>query len=432
MIDGDAKKLLEPFEPSAEDPWDRAKAAHLLRRGGFGGTALEIDAALKAGPEGAVHALAEGDECDAYRDTLALGDVIVASNDLESLQAWWLLRCVRAGRPLREKIALFWHGHFATSLAKVERARLMLRQNRLFLERGLGPFEELLQAVSRDPAMLVWLDSNDNRRGKPNENYARELMELFSLGLGNYAEGDVKEAARAFTGWHVQGGEFFFDADKHDAGSKTVFGKSGAWDGGDVVAMCARRPECAAFLARKLFEFFVHPEPDPALVAALGESLRARGLRIGDWLASLLQSRAFYSRRARRAVIKSPVDFAVGLVRVSGATVDGKAMARAVASMGQSLFAPPTVKGWDGGRHWISAAALLARVNFAAAVSRSPKLDAFGDGSVDALLAAFVDGPIPAPVRDRLAAHVAPLHDPDTRMRTLIRTIASLPESHLC
>jgi uncharacterized protein (DUF1800 family) len=428
----DARELLEPFEPTAADPWDRGKAAHLLRRAGFGGTAAEIDGALAAGPEAALRALVDGEECEAYRETLALGDLLASTGDLEALQAWWLLRCVRAARPLREKVALFWHGHFATSIAKVEKPALMVPQNRLFLDHGLGPFEDLAQAVARDPAMLVWLDSNDNRRGRPNENFARELMELFTLGLGGYSEADVKEAARAFTGWHVQGVDFFFDADKHDAGSKTVFGRAGAWDGGDVVSMCARRPECAAFVARKLFEFFVHRDPEPALVDALGASFRERGLRVGEWLAMLLRSRVFHSPRARRAQIKSPVEFAVGLVRQVGATVDGKAMARAVSAMGQSLFAPPTVKGWDGGRAWVGAASLLARVNFAAAVSRAPKLALSPDTPLDAILAALVDAAIPAAARDRLTKHANSIHDPDTRLRATIRLTAALPESHLC
>ncbi len=431
------RSLLLHFEPSPGDPWDRAKAAHLLRRGGFGGAPSEVETAVKAGPRAAIEALSRGEESPAYVETLALEQTIAGFDSLEHMQAWWLLRLVRAAHPLREKMALFWHGHFATSNAKVGSIPLMMRQNRLFLECGLGRFEDLLQAVSRDPAMLVWLDSNLNRQGKPNENYARELMELFSLGIGSYTEADVKNAARAFTGFHVRDGEFSFDASRHDDGEKTLFGRTGALDGGDVVSMCVRRSECAGFISRKIFAFFAYDDPEPALAESLADSFRKSELDVSRLVETILLSRAFFSPRARRPRIKSPVELAVGAVRLLGATGDGRAHARAVSSMGQSLFQPPTVKGWDGGRHWVSAAALLARVNFIAALSRAPRLDgelagrvraADAEGAVDAILESFADGSVPDGVRARLVEAARGLGSPEERFRALVRLSGALPE----
>jgi uncharacterized protein (DUF1800 family) len=282
--------------------------------------------------------------------------------------------------PAAEKLALFWHGHFATSFDKVKRASWMWNQYRLFRERGAGPFRELLLEVSRDPAMLLWLDSNSNERGRPNENYAREVMELFSLGVGHYREKDVQEAARAFSGWHMKDERFWFNPRAHDVGEKELFGRRGPLDGGDVVDLCVEHQACPRFLATKLLRFYVVAEPPAAWVDEFAAVLEAEQMVIGAALCRLFASKAFFSASARGALIASPIDYCVGLLRRSRGRARWKAVAEASAAMGQALFAPPNVKGWDGDRAWINSRTLLERARFATAV-------AYGGGSIDATIA---------------------------------------------
>src|SRR5262249_16495681 len=227
----------KPWEPDAKQPWDLKWAGHLYRRAGFGATHEELLNAVHNGLSTTMKSLFEGDPQRAARDrALAKEGVVVArKGDVLDLRGWWVERMLQSGQPLREKMTLFWHKHFATSLSKVQSTALMHRQNELLRRHALGKFEPLLLDVSKDPAMLVWVDSNRKVAGKPNENYARELMELFSLGVGNYVEKDVREAARAFTGWHTDGKQFSFAAALHDPEEKTVLGETGPWDGGDVV-----------------------------------------------------------------------------------------------------------------------------------------------------------------------------------------------------
>ncbi|MBI4605615.1 MAG: DUF1800 domain-containing protein [Planctomycetes bacterium] len=362
-----AGDVLLPFRPGVDGAWDRAAAAHLARRAGFGMPEGLVSKVLELGPEAAPRwLLEERPEPDDVRFT---EEVASRVGSLESAQASWVYRMLLGASPAREKLVLFWHGHFATSARKVEDVGFMLDQIALFRSKGPGPFEDLLLAVSRDPAMLVWLDGNMNRRGKPNENYARELMELFSLGIGNYTEGDIKEAARAFTGWHVKDGRFWYNERAHDGGEKLVFGKTGAFGGEDVVRLSIEHPACPELIARKLFEHYVHPSPDAELRRELGRALRERGMRIGDFLAALLASRVFYSTRARRSLVATPVDFAVGALRTLEARAGARAVSKAIAAMGQELLAPPSVKGWDAGHAWLNSTTLLARYGFAAAAA---------------------------------------------------------------
>jgi uncharacterized protein (DUF1800 family) len=298
----------------------------------------------------------------------------------QRLSAWWLDRMLKARHPLREKMTLFWHDHFATSDAKVRNPALMFRQNRLLSEHALGRFGPFLLAVSQDPAMLYWLDSNRNVKGAPNENYARELMELFSLGVGNYAEKDVKEAARAFTGWHTDGGRFKFDARLHDEGTKTVLGKTGNLDGGDVVRAVLERPAAASFLVRKLYRFLVsEAEPPAALLEPLCDSFRKSEYDVAALVRTMLSSRHFYSAHAFRQRVKSPVEYVLGAARAvylrlgeedaDYRPLPTKPLVGWLNAMGQRLFEPPNVKGWPGGRAWLNTATVLERANFAEALA---------------------------------------------------------------
>jgi uncharacterized protein (DUF1800 family) len=269
----------QPWRPTSADPWGRKWAAHLYRRAAFGPSRADLIEAERLGPQGTLDLLLGGrPQAEELRETLIDVGRIAADRDNagEQLRSWWLYCMLYSGHPLREKLTLFWHNHFATSLLKVQNAHLMFRQNCLLRAHALGKFGPLLQEIGRDGAMLIWLDSNRNVKGKPNENYARELMELFSLGVGNYTERDIREAARAFTGWHIDGETFHFDARSHDSGPKTVLGQTGAWDGGDVVRIVLGQPAAARFLVRKLYHFLISEkaDPPPALLEPLCASFR--------------------------------------------------------------------------------------------------------------------------------------------------------------
>ena len=371
------------WAPSAAEPWDRKWAAHLYRRAAFGASNEELAQAVKAGPTDTLDLLLNG-QPKAAEMLPTLTDVgrVAATRDGDGtqLRGWWLYCMLQGGHPLREKMALFWHNHFATSNEKVRSADLMFRQNTLFREHALGKFGPLLHAVTRDGAMLVWLDSNSNVKGKANENYARELMELFSLGVGNYTEKDVREAARAFTGWHTDKSGFRFNAAQHDTGEKTVLGKTGAWKGDDVVKIVLEQPVCARFLIRKLYTFFVsETAPPAALLEPLCDSFRKSEYDVAALVKTMLSSRLFYSEHAFRQRIKSPIEYALGAVQATYRRYETshdhyrplahQSLVKWLTGMGQALFTPPNVKGWPGGRVWLNTATVLERNNFAAALT---------------------------------------------------------------
>jgi uncharacterized protein (DUF1800 family) len=361
---------LRPFEPDSATPWDRAAAAHLLRRMGFTPNMEEVDRALLDGVPATVDRFVDAEGDSGPHDELdELGERLAARNDINALRGWWLLRMCRTERPLHARLSVFWHSHFATSNQKVSSAMLMYEQLRLFEAHGLGGFEDLLLAISRDPAMIIWLDGNDNAKGRPNENYARELFELFGLGVGNYTESDIKEAARAFTGWHQRDGRFRYFPLEHDEGEKEVFGRRGNWEGEEIVRFVIEHEACAPFVATKLLREFLTAEPSPALVDALASRLRETGYDVREALRTLFKSRAMFDPRCRRARIKSPVEYVVGMSRSLGVEVPASALADSVASMGQRLFEPPSVKGWDGHRAWLNSTTMLVRLNAASAAA---------------------------------------------------------------
>jgi hypothetical protein len=372
----------QPWHPTAADPWGRKWAAHLYRRAGFGPSRADLLEAERLGPEGTLDLVLRGrPQAEELCQTLTDAGHLVVTHDYgdgEQLRGWWLYCMLHTGHPLREKLTLFWHNHFATSIAKVRSPTLMFQQNCLLRTHALGKFGPLLQAMSKDGAMLIWLDSNSNVKGKPNENYARELMELFSLGVGNYTEKDVQEAARAFTGWHTDGEAFRFNARAHDAGTKTVLRQTGAWDGGDVVRIVLEQSAAARFLVRKLYHFLINEKdvPPDTLLEPLYASFRKSGYDIARLVKTMLASRHFYSEQAFRQRIKSPVEYVLGAVQAVYRRYDEKeadyrvlpqqVLVPRLAAMGQVLFAPPNVKGWPGGRSWLNTTRVLERANFAA------------------------------------------------------------------
>jgi uncharacterized protein (DUF1800 family) len=283
------------------------------------------------------------------------------------LRGWWLREMVATPSPLTERMTLFWHNHFVSAQPKVRYAQLMYRQNVLLRGHALGRFDELLHAVAKDPAMLIYLDSATNRRGSPNENFAREVMELFTLGEGKYSENDIKQAARAFTGWSIDldTGDYMFRRFLHDGGEKTVFGKAGNFDGDAVLDIILAQPASAEFIVRKLWREFVSPQPDEARVKRIAAQFRASGWSIAQPVRALLLQPEVIARDEDNALVKSPADLVVGFVRQSGGELSQPvAAAVALAGMGQNLFSPPNVRGWPGGDAWINTHTLLARKQF--------------------------------------------------------------------
>lgn len=386
----DPARAWAPFEPTNDLPWDRARVAHLHRRAGFAAPWKVLERDVKEGPSSSVERLLEGEpttidgrssaEFATTTDQMAVR--FGASGNLTRLQGFWLRRMIDTPHPLLERMTLFFHDHFATSNAKVNNLGLMGRQNALIRRHALGGFKPLLVEMARDPAMLVWLDSAVNRKAHPNENYAREVMELFTLGRGKYTEKDVQEAARAFTGSFIQASEFREVVAQHDDGPKTILGKTGSFRGDDVAQILLDQPACAEFLCEKLFTLFVSEvdKPSRELIAPLADALRQSGYELRVPIRTILLSRLFHDSSMRRRRVKSPVELTVGAVRsleISKPTVSADALADACTRMGQGLFAPPSVAGWDGGAAWINTTSTLARTNFLLALL-SDSDDAFG------------------------------------------------------
>jgi Protein of unknown function (DUF1800) len=391
--------LLTPYVPSDSDPFDDVKAAHLLNRAGFGGTPEEIARVRKMGPQVAADWLLdfpdapsdeedEGDSPDlssidgapanfreyarqlvgkTAEEKKAIIQQFMQANRqaIEATIGWWLGRMAFGKYPLQEKLTFFWHGHFTTS-AKDERAAiLMWRQNELLRQFSAGNFEPFVRAISRDPAMLDYLNNNENRKAHPNENYARELMELFTLGIGNYTEDDVKQGARAFTGWGHDGADFVYRRGQHDEGVKTFLGRSGSFDGDDIITIILGHPACPRFIAGELFKYFAYEDMDKELPVALGQLLYGNHYELRPTVRTILTSRAFYSPQAIGVQIKSPVQLVVGTARHLGLAKlpPTPALSSALNQMGQLPLMPPNVRGWPGGRMWINTSTLFIRYN---------------------------------------------------------------------
>ena len=343
-----------------------AAVGHLLRRAGFGLSARDAASYRELGFAGALDRLL--DEVDAAQPSDPKG---FDPYDPGAIQQQWMLRMLSGQGALAEKLALFWHGHFATSNRKIQEPLLMWRQYKLFREHGTGSFPALVGKVSRDVAMVRWLDGNANRKGQANENYARELQELFTLGIGNYTEKDVREAARAFTGWGSRRDQFVFTEEFHDTGSKTVHGKTGPLTGDDVVAIVTSLPACHAFLARKLLVFFSHSNPSKAEVADLANVLQRTKGDIRSALFYLFRSPGFLSHKRHRALVKSPVEVIIGALRVAGGKTIPLWAHGALERMGQILFQPPSVKGWPNGTAWLTSAGTVERIRAARRIAKS-------------------------------------------------------------
>lgn len=390
---------LTPLSPA---DWNREKARHLLVRAGFGGTPQEVDALCSLGLYGAVDHLVEY-----YRRPLAdapfdvtpplppdplesqlRGDFVrgqvagarrsVEREQMNRLRQWWLKRMVESPRPLQEKLTLFWHGHFATQDSVVQNSYALYHQNQLFRENAAGNFGTLLYGIVHDPAMLRYLDNNRNVKGQPNENLAREIMELFSMGVNQgYTEADIVQAARALTGYTFDGaGAFRVVRDAHDIDDKTIFGQSGPWNGDDVARLILAQPATSRFVGSKLWEFFAYDDPQAETVEKIASVLRYHQFELEPTLKNLFLSAEFYGDRAIGTQIKCPVQLAVGALRDLGVKqlTNYGGLEAALREMGQDVFEPPDVKGWRYGRGWISTSRLLTRYNAVADFVRSANL----------------------------------------------------------
>ncbi len=387
-------KLLPP------DQWDYAKARHLLVRAGFGGTPQEVTKLHELGLYKAVDSLVEyyrqpgapinfdpvpPQRVDPLFDRMTVRTMnsrvvaeqkAVERGQVAGLRQAWLRRMVESPRPLQEKLALFWHGHFASQDSVVQNSYTMFRQNQLFREHAGGNFAALLYGIVHDPAMLRYLDNNQNVKGQPNENLGREILELFSMGVDQgYTEQDIIEAARALTGYtydDTTGGYRYVHA-LHDDTEKTIFGRTGNWSGDDLVRLILDRPETSRFIARRLFEYFAHQEPSEATIDSLATVLRVNQYDLEPLLKNLFMSEEFYDPRAMGSQIKSPVELVVGMVRDLGVKQVSSygALDSAIQQMGMELLEPPDVKGWRYGRSWINSQRLFVRYNSVANLVRT-------------------------------------------------------------
>lgn len=345
-------------------PWTRRNAAHLLRRAAWGGTPDEIEQALGTGLDATVDRLLD----DAAIDDSALEARLaqIEITDPPTLVGWWLTRLVLSRRGLRERMTFFLHDHFATSIRKVRNEMLMLQQNGLLRRYAFGNFTDLTIEISKDPAMLIWLDNFRSRKEHPNENYGRELLELFTLGLGNYAEEDVMSAARAFTGWSLRREPiaFRFVAAWHDYGQKTFLGRTGNWDGDDIVRIACGTVAHARFLTAKLFEYFVGHPPEEATLDRLAAIYANARTELAPLIRAILTSEEMYAESALWQRVKTPLEHAVISMRLLGSAAEPRLLLVALRDQGLLPFAPPDVDGWPSGMPWINSATLLSRINF--------------------------------------------------------------------
>ncbi len=404
----DASTALQPYA----GPWNRRLAAHLLRRAGFGGSPADVEriasmsardavdsfinfatkSSLAARPaledppvpprglyRGFMQGMAADNATVDARKAFQMQNNRTRRENLIAMQQWWLGRMIASPAPLQEKMTLFWHGHFTSSPEKQTTAQELFMQNQIFREYALGNVRELTLHVSQDPAMLRYLDNNVNVKAHPNENYARELMELFTLGIGNYTEQDIRESARALTGWTFRKnpdgtGSFYDNRGVHDDGTKTFLGQSGNFTGNDVITIIFQQPAAAKWFATKLLSFFVYMEPEPALVNQVAALIARNNFEMKPVMSALLRSNVFFSDRAYRALVKSPVEFVVGTHQLFGIPEVAPVELATLRAMGQVLFYPPNVKGWDGGAAWLSSATILTRENFANGMAQNPKM----------------------------------------------------------
>ena len=435
-----------PYIPGPDTPWDLRRVVHLHRRTAFGATWTEIQRDLQDGPRPSIDRLLAGQAASpgtpgGFEETSRLlADSAVNGHDPARLKAWWVFRMLFGPDPLGERLALLWHNHFATSNVKVNDLAAMRRQNELFRKHGRGRFGTLLTEVAHDPALLVWLDASANRKEHPNENLARELMELFTVGIGNYTEADVRESARALTGWTVRNGAFAEVAGRHDPGEKNILGRKGAWRGDDLLRILVEHQATSRRLATRICQQFMgEGAVGPAEIASLAEGLRRHQLDIGWAVGTVLRSQTFFADGNIGKRVREPVEFVVGAARALETFEPAPStlvLADWAARLGQDLFYPPNVFGWPGGREWITTRSAIGRTNYAADLTGG--FDGLGlarrhRGVVDLdetihFFAELLLGAVPSAWGQRLKSVLGPRAEPgpETVRRVVALTLGSV------
>lgn len=359
-----------PYKASEKMPWNLRRVHHLHRRVGFGANWSELQRDLKAGSKAAVDRMLHGREAADDFDSLQrlIGDAAASSGDINRLKAWWFYRILYSSDPLTERMTLMWHNHFATSNLKVANVALMKRQNDKLREHALGKFGDLLRAVVKDASMMVWLDAKANRKGKPNENLARELMELFTIGVGHYDETDVKEVARTLTGWTMRADSFVHVDAYHDTSEKYILGRHGNFDGDDVLEILLDHDAVSNRIAARLCEvFFGENVVGDSQLDELAAGLRERDLDIRWAVETILRSEAFFADANIGNRVLDPIQFMIGPLNAMEMLAPPPStllLAEWSAKLGQDLFYPPNVFGWPGRRSWLTTRTMIARANY--------------------------------------------------------------------
>jgi len=436
--------------------WSHEDAAHLLRRAGFGGTPEQIDRLHAMGKMAAVDYLlgigpsttgpTKGPttqpifakvELPKFDLTPAPDDKKAANQsrrvDIQRLREWWLDRMIRSDRPLEEKMTLFWHGLFCSGFMEVREPGFMAQQNELFRKEALGNYRRLAHEIVHDPAMLRYLNADQNVKGKPNENLARELMELFTMGEGNgYTETDIKEVARALTGLAVTPKGATFRQFRHDDGRKTIFGRSGNYKPDDVVDLIFDQPQPANYLAKRLWVFFASPEPTKEDLLPIVQAINRSGFDLKPALKALFLSPNFYSDKVKFSLIRSPAELIAGTVRqldIQLGPAAGRLAVQAMTRMGQELFQPPNVRGWPGGEHWITSATLYTRYNVCSTLVSGPGAGKRGEfmGTSPAKLLKLPEQAAPLDVVDAAIARFLQRPLPDAKKTALVEAMGDGP-----
>lgn len=472
--------LAEQLATPIDDP--KVRAAHLLRRAAWGGTAAQIDEFSALSREEAADRLLNF----APVDNAALDARIAAANFnlttpgrgldvkrpplLRDMQRWWLYRMSYSARPLEERMTYIWHGLLTSQQSQIgfQRAKFMVAQNELFRTNAVGPYDTLLQAVSKDPAMLYYLNTIESTKDHPNENYPREVMELFSMGVGNYTEDDVRESARAFTGWRLvapkreQPPEGLSDAERreyldqlygtyepefqksprlHDTGSKTFLGETGNFDGEDIIRIILEQPATGRFITARLFSEFAYRDPDDKTVDALVKVWDSSNHSVKEVVRAILVSDEFYSLRSYRALVRSPIEFMIGAVRALELNTDWMTIEQVSSGMDQALYEPPSVAGWPGGEAWLSSGTFFGRVNFLDAFlygrnGRALAVPALmsqptAEATVDEALRRLVDDDISNDSRESIYAFARTLSNQQERAAAVAYLVLASPEYQL-
>ena len=432
---------------------EAARVSHLLRRAGFGASKDDLARFRGMGLQGTIDYLLGFDVLDDTTLEARLAAQTMDTTKRQDVTHWWLQRMAYSTRPLQEKMTLFWHGILTSSYAATNNTPAMFEQNEMFRRMGMGRYSEMLKAVSRDEAMLIYLDSRTNRKSAPNENYSRELMELFTLGIGNYSEEDVREAARSYTGWQVRKSKFKYNKNQHDNGYKRFLGQSGTWDGDDVVDIIMQQPAAAEYIVRRLWEFFAYADPEPAVLARLVTVFVDNQTEIRPVVQAIFESDEFYSTKAFRGLIKEPAELAASTVRTLSIDTTFNTLRTGIEGMGQILLEPPDVAGWPGGAAWINSTTLLGRVNQANTVangrSASLRFDpeklaesvgATSEAQIDFWVDLLLGGDISDVTRQELLMHAATLQVPtpagksvsvNEQQRSLVYLILASPDYQL-